>query len=153
MKLSRILNPDKTPHGWCHWCPACQEMHCFRVEGAADESVKKPRWTFDGNVEQPTFSPSMLIFVMSRSEEYWVIRRTDKNKRGAVEYATEAAARAALPNDRWVSELRKVGGHRQTLCHYHLHGGKLNYCADSPHALRGKSVPLPDLPESYRGLD
>ena len=30
-----------------HWCPACQEMHPL-----------PDSWTFNGNVERPTFSPS-----------------------------------------------------------------------------------------------
>jgi hypothetical protein len=37
--------------GVAHWCPACDESHVYRV----------PRWMFDGNVDSPTFSPSMLI--------------------------------------------------------------------------------------------
>jgi hypothetical protein len=32
-------------------------------------------------------------------------------------------------------------------CHYFLHAGQLNYCADSTHALAGQTVPLPDIPE------
>lgn len=30
-----------------HWCPACEQMHPL-----------PDTWTFDGNLEQPTFSPS-----------------------------------------------------------------------------------------------
>jgi len=30
-----------------HWCPACEDMHPL-----------PDSWMFDGNVEQPTFSPS-----------------------------------------------------------------------------------------------
>jgi hypothetical protein len=36
-----------------------------------------------------------------------------------------------------------------TTCHYFLNNGVLEYCSDSPHALAGKSVPLPDWPENY----
>lgn len=32
------------------YCPGCKEGHTIPV----------PRWTFDGNVERPTFSPSIL---------------------------------------------------------------------------------------------
>ncbi len=39
------------------------------------------------------------------------------------------------------------GGHRRTLCHYFLTDGQLQFCGDSPHALAGKTVPLPDLPD------
>jgi hypothetical protein len=37
-------------------------------------------------------------------------------------------------------------GKARTTCHYHLQDGRILYCADSPHALRGKTVPLPDVP-------
>lgn len=38
-------------------------------------------------------------------------------------------------------------GQTRTLCHYFLRGGKLEFCGDSPHALSGKTVPLPAWPE------
>lgn len=34
-----------------------------------------------------------------------------------------------------------------TCCHYFLKAGRLQFCADSTHALAGKTVDLPDLPE------
>jgi Family of unknown function (DUF6527) len=42
----RILSDGK--HGT--FCPGCQEYHIFDT-----------RWTFDGNYDQPTFNPSLLI--------------------------------------------------------------------------------------------
>ena len=38
------------------------------------------------------------------------------------------------------------------VCHYHLVEGKISYCADSIHALAGKTVDLPDLPD-WLGID
>lgn len=35
-------------------------------------------------------------------------------------------------------------------CHYILTNGILNFCVDCTHALAGKAVPLPDLPEFMR---
>jgi hypothetical protein len=32
------------------WCPGCECSHAFTV----------PPWTFNGDVEKPTFSPSLL---------------------------------------------------------------------------------------------
>lgn len=39
-----------------HWCPGCKSLHLFKV-GIGEPPV----WTFNGNVEKPSFSPSMLI--------------------------------------------------------------------------------------------
>lgn len=36
-----------------------------------------------------------------------------------------------------------------TQCHYFITNGMIDYCVDSPHALAGKSVPLPDWPANY----
>lgn len=36
---------------WMVQCPACGNCHGFDT-----------RWSFDGNVERPTFSPSMLVY-------------------------------------------------------------------------------------------
>jgi hypothetical protein len=37
--------------GWVIQCPGCGYGHLFHAG----------RWTFDGNLEEPTFSPSMLV--------------------------------------------------------------------------------------------
>jgi hypothetical protein len=41
-----------------HWCPGCHRQHQFAVESPQENGA---RWTWDGNTEQPTFSPSMSI--------------------------------------------------------------------------------------------
>lgn len=38
-------------------CPACGYGHLFWTE----REPGLPKWSFDGNLEQPTFSPSMLV--------------------------------------------------------------------------------------------
>lgn len=46
--------------GYLFWCPGCEEHHGFRI--AVPEGSKCPTvWHFDGNMEQPTFSPSLLV--------------------------------------------------------------------------------------------
>lgn len=46
--------------GYAHWCPGCEEMHAFAVDGYNSSGAK---WSFDGDVDRPTFSPSMNIRV------------------------------------------------------------------------------------------
>lgn len=43
-----------------HWCPACEELHAFAVDRPFHNGA---RWTFDGNLDAPTFAPSMNIAV------------------------------------------------------------------------------------------
>lgn len=41
--------------GWAFYCPACLRAHTFYVAGGV-------KWTFNGDQECPTFSPSLRIF-------------------------------------------------------------------------------------------
>ena len=43
-----------------HFCPACNEIHQFAIEKPFSNGHK---WTFDGNVDRPTFGPSMNIVI------------------------------------------------------------------------------------------
>lgn len=47
-----------------HWCPGCRCAHLFYVE-----REKRPCWTFDGNAERPTFSPSMRSFIPAKGSD------------------------------------------------------------------------------------
>jgi hypothetical protein len=58
-KMRRVGSADGyTAGGLGHWCPACQEMHVFALDGKNSSGAQ---WTWDGDVENPTFSPSMFI--------------------------------------------------------------------------------------------
>jgi hypothetical protein len=78
-------------------------------------------WKFDGNVECPTFSPSF--------KHSGILRRFE--------------------NGKWTGEwLRDAHGETVPfICHYVLTKGILNFCSDCTHALAGKAVPLPKLPD------
>lgn len=93
-----------------HWCPACEEMHPL-PDG----------WTFDGNLESPTFSPSF--------------KHTGKQ--------------CVVVNGEWTGEwVRDAAGNPvDWCCHYILTAGVLNFCGDCTHAMAGQSVPLPPLPD------
>lgn len=43
-----------------HFCPACNHMHGFAVQTPFRNGA---RWSFNGDGERPTFSPSMNIAV------------------------------------------------------------------------------------------
>ena len=52
------LYPRKTEIGYMHWCPGCKEAHHFAVTKPQGNNA---RWDFNGDLEKPTFSPSMKI--------------------------------------------------------------------------------------------
>lgn len=39
---------------WVFHCPGCGHLHAYVVGGGTG-----PRWTFNGNMEKPTFTPSL----------------------------------------------------------------------------------------------
>lgn len=46
----------KTEHGYMHWCPGCKHLHHINVEVPCKNGAV---WKFDGNIERPTFDPSV----------------------------------------------------------------------------------------------
>lgn len=43
-------------------CPGCKEPHSFNIEpGPNGVGGNKPVWQFNGDMEKPTFSPSLLV--------------------------------------------------------------------------------------------
>lgn len=104
----------RAEQGYTHWCPGCAQPH-----------VIPDSWTFDGNLESPTFSPSVKI----------------TGKKCVVDAHGEWTGE-------WVRD--GAGNAVDNCCHYILTAGVLNFCGDSLHALAGQSVPLPELPEHMR---
>lgn len=58
-----------TAGGYAHWCPACEQMHAFAVDAPQRNGAC---WSFDGNVDAPTFSPSMNIRTGRFANPDWV---------------------------------------------------------------------------------
>ncbi len=107
-QVSRFLR--RARDGYSHWCPACKEVHCIF-----------DTWKFDGNLEAPTFAPSISI--------------TGKQK---------------ILNERgeWIGGWHRGqdGVALDHCCHYFLQKGLLVFQGDCTHALSGQTVPLPELP-------
>jgi hypothetical protein len=112
--MSRVSDKlRRVEGGYAHWCPGCGEHH------------KIPdSWDFNGDVEVPTFSPSVRITGVQTVQDSF---------------------------GRWTGEwvYGPDGKALPYCCHYFLTRGMLLFCADSTHALAGQTVPLPGLPEPH----
>lgn len=105
----------ETVVGFVHWCPGCGGSHSIPTK---ERQSNGAIWSFDGNFERPTFSPSVNIS--------W--------------------GKQADPSGDWPE-----GGR----CHYFIRDGKIQFCGDSTHELRGKTVDLPVWPKApgtYGGI-
>ena len=55
-KLRSLGNSKHELMGYGFWCPGCDGMHAVPTE-----ACEPMRWGFNGNVEKPTFTPSILV--------------------------------------------------------------------------------------------
>lgn len=64
------LSPKLVKHesegveAYSHWCTACQECHTFYIQDQGPE-----KWSFNGNVDRPTFSPSMKLYRIGKKKD------------------------------------------------------------------------------------
>jgi hypothetical protein len=107
-----------THKGLTFYCPACKQAHGIRTEGT-------DIWGWNGDVERPTFTPSVLVSAM-----YGDPPVTPEN---LAEWK-----RAPWPQT-------KVA----RICHSFVTDGMIQFLGDCTHALAGQTVPLADFPEHY----
>lgn len=109
MKVHHRVGSDGSHCGWTIKCPACGEFHLFDT-----------RWTFNGDMEKPTFRASMLV------------------KGGDI-----PPHRADLPDARFLSGGN--GWSDSAVCHSFVTDGKIEFLSDCTHHLAGKTVDLEDF--------
>jgi hypothetical protein len=60
-----VCSPHSAPYygvepnavlGYAFWCPGCKKKHWYPIVGRDSRQV----WSFNGNLEKPTFNPSLL---------------------------------------------------------------------------------------------
>ena len=112
-QVSQILR--RVHGGYSHWCPACEHMH--RLPDG---------WTFNGDVNRPTFQPSFKHF----------------------------GKRIMVENGRWIGDWHR-GADGQALdgtCHYIITEGTIQFCPDSWHG-RSDIVVMPVIPQDLADDD
>ena len=108
------LKLRRSTDGYMWYCPACDQVHPLPNRG----------WTFDGNIEKPTFSPSF--------------RHTGK----------QIVTKDGEWTGEWVRDAQ--GDPVDLVCHYVVTAGQVAYCTDCTHAMAGQTILMPDLPEHLR---
>jgi len=111
--------------GLMFWCPGCIEIHAI--------TTGPNGWTYNGNPEQPTFQPSVLVSNGHYASTF---------KPGEACWCTFNAKR--------VAEGKEPSAFTCHRCHSFVIDGRIQFLGDSTHALAGQTVDLPDLPEHMR---
>ena len=57
-KVFQVVDSDKQPLGYAFYCEGCGNYHMYYTEKPNDIGAK---WTFNGDLDRPTFRASMLI--------------------------------------------------------------------------------------------
>jgi hypothetical protein len=113
-------------------CPGCDEFHVVSTAPRAPG----PRWTWNGDTERPTFSPSILV------------RTIRKNLTPAEEdlydhLMTQTGGRDMVLHDPRFSYV----------CHSFVVAGQIQFLADSTHHLAGQTVPIPPWDKKASHVD
>ena len=116
--LSPILR-SMEGSGLSWWCPGCNEAHGITYGGTG--------WTWDGNRERPTFSPSVLI----RSGHY------------VPNGGCWCGWNDEHPDDQTAFECG--------VCHCFIRDGQIEFLSDCTHELAGETVPIPPWPHGAGG--
>ena len=97
-------------------CPGCNETH--------EISDKPGGWTFNGDFEKPTFSPSVLVKVGHYCE-------------GQTQPPNCVNCNSQETDDPWPWPC--------SICHSFVEDGKIRFLNDCSHDLAGKTVELPEV--------
>jgi len=124
-KKLRNITSEGSEHGRriAFWCPGCDGIHAVTVEHASH-----PVWGWNGNVDFPTFTPSILT------------RFTKLTDKGNADI--EAWREAGHPKHPEGFSF----DHIEMVCHSYVTDGRIQYLSDCTHDLAGKTVELPDWP-------
>ena len=115
-KLSSILRSGENNH-LTYWCPGCKIHHAI--------NYGLNRWGWNGNVDKPTFTPSIKI-------------------------ASGHFASDFKPGDAcWCTFNRDnpdKASFKCSVCHSFITNGKISFLSDSTHELAGQIVDMVPLP-------
>ena len=99
------------------YCPGCGHDHVYYTQQNSNHPTD-PVWTFNGNLENPTFSPSLLNRWGKEADPDW----QEPEDPG--------------PDGGWSGR-----------CHLFVTNGEIDYCEDCTHHFNGnKKVPMREYP-------
>ena len=113
--MKATLGTDKT---LLIWCPGCDEAHGIPVDGSRG-------WTWNGSLESPTTSPSILVRSVRPIQDGKPVR--------------SLTYEGSYPPPEGICD--------PFVCHSYVTDGKIQFLSDCTHDLAGKTVDLPDWEE------
>lgn len=132
MKLKRFEGPVNA--GYSFWCAGCKECHMIVTE--AKPGYSGPTWSFNGDVDRPVISPSILVTSGHHCRGF---------KPGDSCWCTANAEEIAAG--------REPYSYSCGICHTFIgysgaQPGQIVYLNDCTHALAGQTIDLPEIPNA-----
>ncbi len=97
------------------YCPGCQSLHSMTVNGFVNSCGAS--WTFNGDVERPTFSPSLKVT--------WDEYGNNPNYKDGMDEKLKYII---------------IKSHN---CHSFINNGMMSFCGDSTHKHANKTLEIP----------
>jgi len=117
--LSRVLRSQEG-NQVAFWCPGCNTAHGIPV-GAGG-------WAGPGDVDRPTFQPSILVRSGHHASHY---------KPGQPCWCSYYAENPPAPGERRFE---------CSICHSFVTDGRIQFLSDCTHKLAGQTVDIPEFP-------
>jgi hypothetical protein len=133
--ISKILR-NVAGGGLAFWCQGCKETHIVWIEGQAPADGR-PRWGWNGDVEKPVFTPSVLV--------WWDEPANLGNPEALALDIAEANRRREAGETNVKVPLASKRCHTFVGCNV-AQPGEIVFLSDCTHELAGKVLPLAELP-------
>lgn len=106
--------------GLAYWCQGCNDVHV----------IDTARWSWDGNRDRPTISPSVLVRSGCKAtghkpgDSCWCTYNAEQRAKGEPEVDFGC-----------------------TVCHTFIKDGMVQFLSDCSHDKAGQTLPLPEFPQ------
>ena len=102
---------EESPGYYSFFCPGCGHLHGYQTKDPGGYN-----WSFNGNLDNPTFTPSLLNRWGKEADPNW------------------QEPEDPSPQHQWSGR-----------CHLFVTNGVIDYCGDCTHSLAGQKVPMKDI--------
>ena len=126
-KITPVTTNKTTIIGYMFECPGCGDNHVIYTNSqwCSQQPNGRPCWGFNGDVDRPTFSPSLLCQGLMYPSGNQFPNEDEINRMKAGE------------------NLRSLMTPR--VCHSFIREGKMQFLSDCTHKFAGQTVELPDM--------
>jgi hypothetical protein len=123
MKILYPIAPGENGADFMFWCPGCKCGHGVWTTARKGNNCL---WSFNGNLDKPTLSPSLLVRYIKEPPQDPVTGDFERDANGKYKLGPDG----------------RIAGIKDCVCHSFIRDGQIQFLTDCTHALAGKTVPM-----------